>query len=193
MRSAYRDSGQEVRADTRAENADRIEISIKELGDFTSQIGSVAPGTRAYLDGPYGTFTIDRHTAPGYVFVAGGVGITPVMSILQTLADRHDRRPLLLFYSSKTWEEATFREELDDLDRRLNLRTVHIISEPPDGWEGELGRISAEITARHLPEGRLDYEYFICGPEPMQKAVKEYLDRLGISLDRVQSESFNFV
>jgi predicted ferric reductase len=174
-------------------STDKVEMSIKELGDFTSTIGNVVPGTRAYLDGPYGTFTVDRHTAPGYVFIVGGVGITPVISILRTLADRHEKRPLQLFYSSKSWEDVTFREELDSLCQRLNLRVVYTLSNPPQNWEGERGRITTEIMARYLPENRVDCEYFICGPEPMQMAVKRALQELGLPLERLQSESFNFV
>lgn len=153
--------------------SDQIEISIKELGDFTSKIGEVPQGTRAYLDGPYGTFTIDRHTAPGYVFIVGGVGISPIISILRTLADRHEKRPLQLFYSSKTWEEVTFREELENLTQRVNLRVIHTLTNPPEDWEGERGHINAEMMARYLPENRADCEYFICGPNLMQMAVKE--------------------
>ncbi|MCL7487247.1 MAG: ferric reductase-like transmembrane domain-containing protein [Desulfobulbaceae bacterium] len=172
---------------------DRIRITIKELGDFTSRIREVAPGTRAYLDGPYGSFTIDRYAAVGYVFIAGGVGITPVMSILRTMADRHDARPALLIYGSRTWADATFREKLEGLRARLHLRIVHVLEEPPEEWRGECGRITAELLARQLPENRMERDYFICGPEPMQKAVKEALDRLGLPMEHVQSESFNFV
>ncbi|MFZ5796948.1 MAG: ferredoxin reductase family protein [Desulfobulbaceae bacterium] len=172
---------------------DRLRMTIKELGDFTSRIGEVRPGTRAYLDGPHGTFTIDRHGAAGYVFIAGGVGITPVMSILRTMADRHDARPVLLLYGSIRWEEITFREELDELPARLNLRVVHVLEEPPEGWKGESGRITAELLARHLPADRMAREYFICGPEPMQKAIRNAMDRLGLPMEHVQSESFNFV
>jgi predicted ferric reductase len=171
-----------------------LEIAIKELGDFTSQIGKVTPGTRAYLDGPYGTFTVDRHRRPGYVFIAAGVGITPIMSMLRTLADRRDLRPLLLFYNGKTWEDLTFREELEALGKQLNLHTVYILSEQaPEGWPGERGRITAEVLARHLPVDRMEYEYFICGPHGMQIAVKKDINRLGLPLENVQSESFNYV
>ncbi|MDW7774078.1 MAG: ferric reductase-like transmembrane domain-containing protein [Desulfobulbaceae bacterium] len=176
-----------------AMETDRIRMTIKELGDFTSRIGEVAPGTRAYLDGPYGTFTIDQRAAAGYVFLAGGVGVTPVMSILRTMADRHDARPALLIYGSRMWEDVTFREELEGLTARLNLRVVHVLEEPPADWRGEHGRVTAELLARHLPDNRMEQEYFICGPEPMQKAIREALDRLGLPMDHVQSESFNFV
>jgi predicted ferric reductase len=176
-----------------AMRSDSLQMTIKELGDFTSTIGGIAPGTRAYLDGPYGTFTIDRHAAPGFVFIAAGVGITPVMSILRTIADTHDARPVLLIYGSRSWEDVTFREEIDELKKRLNMKVVHVLERAHEGWSGEDGWINAELMARHLPVDRMQFEYFICGPEPMQKAVRTSLERLGLPLENVQSESFNFV
>jgi predicted ferric reductase len=171
----------------------KIQMTVKELGDFTSRIGEIPHGTRAYIEGPYGNFTIDRHPEPGYVFIVGGVGITPIMSMLRTLADRHDRRPLLLIYGSKTWEDTTFREEIDEIKNRLNLQVVYVIGKPSAEWNGETGMVTADIIARYLSDDRMEREYFICGPEPMQRAVKEALEKLGLPLERVQSESFNFV
>jgi len=176
-----------------AMHPEKLAFTIKELGDFTETIGSVVPGTRAYIDGPYGSFTPDRHPFAGYVFIAGGVGITPVMSILRTFADRHELRPLLLFYGSKEWEEVTFREELELLQGQLNLQVVHVLAEPPQGWTGEQGFIDAEVMGRHLPEKRMDCEYFVCGPLPMQQGIKSALEQLGVPTEQVQSESFNFV
>jgi len=176
-----------------AMETDIVRMTIKELGDFTSRIGEVAPGTRAYLDGPYGSFTTDGNLARGYCFVVGGVGMTPVMSILRTMKDRHDTRPVLLIYGSRTWEEVTFREELEGLHEHLKMKIVHVLEAPPADWKGEAGWISAELMARYLPENRMELEYFICGPEPMQKAIQIALDRLGLPMENVQSESFNFV
>jgi len=115
------------------------------------------------------------------------------MSILRTFADRHDRRPLLLFYISRNPEETTFREELELLQGRLNLKVIHVLTRPPDGWTGEQGHIDADMLGRHLPEGRMAYEYFVCGPLPMQQGVREALEQLGVPSRQVQSESFNFV
>ena len=77
--------------------------------------------------------------------------------------------------------------------RQIDLKLVYVVSRPPDGWEGERGYINAEIMARHLPENRTGLEYFICGPDVMQQSAKVALETLGIPLDQVQSESFNFV
>lgn len=172
---------------------ERLTQTIKSLGDFTSTICHVAPGARAYLDGPYGSFSIDDHPASGYVFAAGGIGITPIMSILRTMADRCDCRHALLFYATKTFDEATFREEIEELQGRMNLRVVYVPEKPPEGWDGESGFISALMMVRHLPEDRSDLEFFICGPVPMMNAVEDALFRLGLPLERSHTERFNLV
>ncbi|MBE0409474.1 MAG: ferric reductase-like transmembrane domain-containing protein [Anaerolineales bacterium] len=171
----------------------RYELAIKELGDFTSKVKTIKPGTKAYLDGPYGVFSMDYHHSPGYVFLAGGIGIGPIMSMLRTAKDRRDKRPLVLIYGSKNLDELTFHEEIDRLKGDLNLRVVYVLEDPPEGWEGETGYVTPELLARHLPENRLDLEYFICGPEPMIDAVENGLVRLGISLEQTQAERFNLV
>ena len=80
-----------------AADGTRLAFSIKALGDFTSALQEMRVGEIAYVDAPYGTFGIDEEPeAPGYVFVAGGAGIAPVLSMLRTLADRGDARPLWL-------------------------------------------------------------------------------------------------
>jgi predicted ferric reductase len=176
-----------------ATNDGQVAFTIKELGDFTSTIKDVQPGQHAYLDGPYGAFSVDRHRSPGYVFIAGGVGITPIMSMLRTLAERGDDRPLLLIYASKTWEDVIFREEIEVLEHRLPLKVVHVIEQPHEGWKGERGFVTKEILVRHLPTHRNNRDYFICGPNPMMDAVEQALRELDVSLSYIHSERYNFV
>lgn len=176
-----------------AQNLREIRFTIKELGDFTRTIGRVKRGTLAYLDGPYGTFSIDLSQAPGYVFVAGGVGIAPIMSMLRTLAERGDKRPLLLFYAYHTWERLTFREELEELRGRLDLQIVCVLSEPPVDWQGERGYLTEEIFARHLPPDKAGRECFICGPTPMIEVAEKALARQGVPLTHIHSEIFDLV
>lgn len=177
-----------------SERPQRIELSIKALGDFTSSVKDVQPGETAWLDAPYGTFSIDRRPdADGYVFVAGGIGIAPILSMLRTLADRGDRRPLFLFYGNRVWERVAFREHLDALAQRLDLRIVHALLQPPEDWRGERGFITEDVLMRNLPVTRHRYEYFLCGPTPMTKRVEEALGALGIPAARVHSEIFDWV
>lgn len=172
----------------------RLEFTIKELGDFTRTVKDVKPGTVAYLDGPYGVFSVDRHPeAPGFAFVAGGVGIAPVISMLRTLADRGDRRPLKLYYCNKRWDEVIFREELDALARRLDLKVNHVLSEPPADWNGTSGRLDAALLERTLPANRGALVYFVCGPKGLNETVTRALRSMGVPLARIHFELFDMV
>jgi predicted ferric reductase len=173
-----------------ARRPDRLEFTIKELGNFTDTVGTLQPGTRAFVEGPHGAFTLPDD-ATGAVFVAGGVGITPVMSILRTMRDAGDRRPLLLVYGHSREENITFREELQDLERELDLRVVHVLAHPPQQWGGETGLVDEALLDRHLPTmARSGVEYFVCGPEPMMDVVESHLLRQGVSLWKLNSERF---
>lgn len=177
-----------------AEHGERIELSIKELGDFSSTIKHTKVGELAWIDAPYGTFGIDQYPrAPGFVLLAGGVGIAPVMSMLRTLADRGDRRPLWLFYGNRCWERVAFREEIAQLAQRLELRVVHVLLEPPADWQGERGYVTRDILQRHLPADCAQLDYLICGPTPMTVGIERGLSALGVPAARVHSELFDWV
>jgi predicted ferric reductase len=170
-----------------------IEFTIKELGDFTRTIGTIQPGERAYVDAPYGHFEIDRFAdAEGLVFVAGGVGIAPILSMLRALADRGDRRPIVLFYGNRRWDRIVARDELDALAAgALDLRVVHVLTEPPADWTGERGFVTLEVLKRHLPADAARFDYFVCGPMPMIRLVERSLRRLGVPYAKMHSEIFD--
>jgi predicted ferric reductase len=176
-----------------AEGADRhVEMTIRNLGDWTSRIREVPVGRRVYIDGPYGAFIIGN-PADMHVLIAGGVGITPMMSIIRTLADRGDQRPVILMYGSRDWESITFREELEALKARLDLEVVHVLSDPPADWKGESGFIDADLMMRHLPPPYQDHEYFICGPNAMMDAVEKALGGMQVAVEKYHSERYSFV
>jgi predicted ferric reductase len=176
-----------------AEEPAHPSMTIKELGDFTRTIGETAPGTIAYLDGPHGVFVPDRMDADAFVFVAGGIGITPIMSILRTFADRGERRPSTLIYASDAWDDITFREELAQLERQLPLRVIHVLRDPPDGWSGEEGYVDRALLDRYLPHEPESAAYFLCGPEVMTEAVEDALRELDVPHGQIRIERFNVV
>jgi predicted ferric reductase len=176
-----------------AERRDRIEFGIKALGDFSSAIASVPPGTRAYVDGPHGAFSIDRYPAAGYVLFAGGVGITPFMSVLRTMADRGDPRPVTLFYADKVWDDVAYRDELDRLQERLDLDVIYVLEEPPEDWSGEEGFITPELLEQRLPDDDFARDFMICGPPAMMNAVNDALVERGVPHARIQLERFALV
>ena len=172
---------------------DEVELAVKALGDFTSQVSELEPGTTVYVDGPHGVFSIDQDEGPGFGLIAGGVGIAGLISMLRTMADRQDVRPVLLFYANREWDGVAFRDELERLKDRLTLTVVHILERPPEDWTGETGYVSAEILARHLPPGHRRFQYFICGPDPMMDAAEAALIELGVPPERVHTERFDMV
>ncbi len=177
-----------------AEERGRLELTIKALGDFTRSIEEVEPGTRAYLEGPYGAFTPDPAPTRGIVFVVGGVGITPVISMLRSFRDRRDPRPLRLIYGNRDWENILFRDELAALQEELKLEVVHVLEAPPPSWSGETGRLTPAVLARYLPKPRVEaYDYFVCGPQGMMDAVEPFLRRQGVPLRQIYSERFAIV
>ena len=175
-----------------SESAPDLEFTIKQLGDFTSTIKNVQPGQTVYVDGPFGALSADRHPhAEALVFIAGGIGITPMVSHLRSLADRRDTRPLVLLYGSKNLSTITFRDELAALQSRLpHLNLVYVLSRPTPDWTGEKGFIDAEKLARFSPKN-LRTEYFICGPDVMMDAVEKALQSNGISPGDYHAERFN--
>lgn len=176
-------------ADTKA-----LRFTIKELGDFTRTIKDVKIGEIAYVEGPHGVFTTDFHAhAPGFVFIAGGVGMAPLMSMLRTLADRGERRSSHLVYGNWRWDGVLFREELEVLKARLKLSITHVLQEPPPGWKGETGFLNNDVLRRALPLASREFTYFLCGPRAMTDFVLPSLREMKIPLHRIHFEFFEMV
>jgi len=173
---------------------DRVEFTIKELGDFTRSINTTMIGEVAYLDGPYGAFSVDRFPeAQGFVFIAGGIGVAPIMSMLRTLADRHEQRPLLFIYANNSWGDVMFKQELQDLQDRLQLRIVHVLKNPSADWMCESGYITRTLLQKTLSTDSLKYEYFLCGPKVMSNVVQKALHELQVPYSRIHFELFDMV
>ncbi len=196
LSSPFADSEHPFSFSSSASQPGHLTFTIKELGDFTRQVKNLQPGQKVYVDGPFGHFSIDRQPhAEQFVFIAGGVGITPTMSMLRTMADRGDKRPVTLLYANKDWDSIIFREELDSLKNALHLNLVHVLEKPPADWNGETGFVNRAVLERHLPKAskQNSVEIFICGPQPMINAVENALTDLGVPFGDFHSERFDLV
>lgn len=171
-----------------------LEFSIKALGDWSSKIvPQLVPGATVFVDGPYGAFTPDRVPAQSFVLIAGGVGITPMRSILLTLRARGDNRPVLLIHAAHDPGRAIFRNELAGLARTMNLVIVPVYESPPPDWQGERGFVSTDLLQRHLPSSLAHVQFFVCGPPAMIDDVESALRGLGVRAEHLQSERFDLV
>lgn len=175
-------------------NADQKEgvlgFTIKELGDFTKTIKDLHMGQTIYVDGPFGNFSLEDHRNKKMVFIAGGIGSAPVISMLRTLAARNSQKEMVFFYGNPTWESVIFRKELEEIEENLSLKTVHVLEKSHDGWTGESGFISTDVMRNHLHEDYKDSIFFVCGPLPMVKALKQCFTDLNIPPNQVFVEQY---
>jgi NAD(P)H-flavin reductase len=117
-----------------------IATTIKKSGNFTNTIDQPHPGDVGRIEGPFGRFSLVHYDIERFPFVAGGVGITPIMSMLRYLRDTGDRRPVVLLCGNKTARDILFASELEQLPS--HLRVVHVLSRPDETWAGPSGHIS---------------------------------------------------
>lgn len=176
-----------------AERTDGIEFAIKELGDFTAGIGQVRPGTAVYVDGPHGSFSCDFGPADRFVFIAGGIGIGPIISMVRSHSDRGDARPVTLVYACSRWDHVAFREELAERARHMDLRVVYVLEEPHAGWDGPVGYVTRELLAPLVTSDMRGARVLMCGPDAMMDAVGHILRDLGMPDAQVEMERFNLV
>ena len=172
---------------------DRISVTIKESGDYTSGIVRARPGDLATVHGPFGRFSHVLH--PGEedrVFVAGGVGITPLMSMLRFMRDRSESRRVLLVYACRRAEDLLFAAELDAMEAggRPRLKRVPVLAEPPPGWTGESGLLDADRIAR-LAGGVAGKSFYLCCPPGLMRNLIGGLRRMGVSPRRIHADYFS--
>jgi len=170
-----------------------LSLIIKEAGDFTGQIGNLAPGTPIGIDGPYGDFTLDEHEGRAVVLLAGGVGIAPVMGLLRDLVARRDPRPVRLAYAAGTPDNFACLSEIEAAKKVLDLQVMLLSEDTTEGWHGLVGRLTPE-RLRDLLHG-LDPAQtvaLICGPGGMVTAVSDALLDLGLLMKNVVYERFDY-
>jgi predicted ferric reductase len=167
-----------------------VKFAIRELGDFTSTIKDMKVGERVYIEGGFGTFDLDKLGDEGFVIIAGGIGIAPAMSIVRTMAEKGDKRKVVLFYGSRDVDSIGFYQELTDLSKKMNLEVVHVL-ERTDDPKFEKGYITTDVLRRHFPKNKDRYDVFICGPAPMLEIVQKSMKEMGIPKDNIWEEYYN--
>lgn len=152
---------------------------------------NLPPGSEVKLDAPYGDFTLHRKESRPAVFVIGGIGATPVRSMVaQATHDRSAHRMLLL-HANRTSDDAPFQADFFRFaEQNPNFRFVPVLTNSvPAAWKGERGRIAAETIRRWVPElaGPI---WYLSGPEGMVKATRRLLVELAVDEDDIRTEEF---
>lgn len=173
---------------------DYIELTIKreQYGLESRHLHDhAATGDLLEIAAPAGRFFFTGKEAEGIVLIAGGVGITPMMSVLRSLTDRSYEHDIYLLYGVNMPTDLIFREECDYLARRhQRLHIVSIVAKADGtGWAGPVGYLTADFIAASVPE-IASKRIHLCGPPPMMEAVKAALAQLNVPADQVKTEEF---
>ena len=174
-------------------HSDATEFTIRHTGDFTRALRRLPIGATVWVDGPHGAFTNDVETSACFVMIAGGVGITPMMSMLRTAAHRRDPRTYRLIVVASKPEDLLFRAELAELRGVLDLEVTEVLRRPVEGWSGPTGDVSAELLSMVVGRAHhpTEVDYFICGPPALVSDAVSALDILGAPADHVHTEQFD--
>jgi predicted ferric reductase len=171
-----------------------VASTIKESGDFTASIGKTKPGDKALVYGAFGRFSYTLHPHErDLVFIAAGIGITPLMSMLRHMRDTRADRRVLLIYSNRCEEDIIFDEELRQMEGGTHpqLKVVHVLTKPAETWTGETGRLHPEKLDRICPANVGDHAYYICAPPPLIDATSKWLRHCGVAPKNIHFERFN--
>ena len=162
---------------------------------FKRVLGSLAEGTTVKLRGPMGTFTLPDDPARPVVFLAGGIGITPFVSMLRHEAKAGSTRPRLLVYSNRRPEDAPFLDELQSLagaDGPFRLvGTMTEMERSAREWTGERAMVDAAFLARHLPAaGASGAVHYLAGPPAMVAGLRALLKGAGVADADIRTDEF---
>ncbi|MFF2808006.1 ferric reductase-like transmembrane domain-containing protein [Streptomyces sp. NPDC058000] len=159
-----------------------LRITVKEAGGHSSALARLRPGTRVWAEGPYGAFTEARRRSAKVLLLAGGVGITPLRTLFETLPG-----DVTLIYRARRPEDLALRTELDAIAAARGRPVHYFVDEPATH--------SAPLTARalkHLIPDLAAHEVYLCGPPGMTSAARRALRGAGVPPHHIHHESFEF-
>ncbi len=172
---------------------DRIGFTIKGHEGFSAEVAHLQVGNILYVDGPYGGFHLDEEQSAPLVLIGAGVGVTPLVSMLETLADQQSARPCHLWLASKNEDSIVCQAQIQRLQKRLSLAVTHVFSSPLQAMSKPGMRLDAAFILHNLPPQAQAASYFICGPAAMMEMAAQSLLHAGIDSQSIHHERFGIV
>lgn len=172
-----------------------LSVTVKALGDFTSTLNQLQVGDKVLVEAPYGRFSYLNHPKEKeIVLIAGGVGITPMLSTLRYMKEKDTRRQVTLIWSMRQLSDYISRTEVEAIQQAMpNLTVIPVVSKEIH-YTGEKGRLDVEKLQRLLlPELQSPHEvgYYVCGPLGLMESVVQDLKALGVPNKNIHYEKFS--
>jgi predicted ferric reductase len=169
-----------------APQGDLLRITVKNLGEHSLALSRPQPGTRVLAEGPYGAMTAARRSRRRVLLIAGGIGITPLRALFESLPG--EAGEITLLYRTGREADVVFRDELSTISEQRGARLYFV-----PGHRCELGYdpLSAPALTANIPD-LPDYDVYVCGPEPMTASVVSALRAAKVPRQRIHRESFEF-
>lgn len=174
------------------ENSHEIELFIRKVGDFTTVLFNSKEGDEFQIMAPSGHFFLEKNNKEK-IFMAGGAGISPLMSMIRTeYCELKEKLKGDLFYSVKYQKEIGFKKELKEIEKNSSFKTtITITRESPLNWKGELGHINKEMISKKFENSDLNKkEFYICGPPKFIEGMKQILEELKINSENIKLEEW---
>ena len=175
---------------------DIVQFGIRVGGRYTTRLSKITPGEIIELRGPYGGFVLDRTTHKSVVFLAGGIGITPFLSMIRHATSVKDSTAIKLLFSVRTQDDISFQAELEELAaNNPNFELCYVVS---DGATDKLttspiytGFLTKEMLTPPKDKSMAETTFFLCGPPPYMNAAIKNLKELGVPSRRIITEAFS--
>jgi ferredoxin-NADP reductase len=169
-----------------APRPDTLRITVKMGGDHSRSLLTLAPGTRVFAEGPYGGMTADCRRRRKVLLIAGGVGITPLRALFESLPGRPG--DVTLLYRARTEHDLVLRAEIESIAQRRGSR-VHYLMGPSRADHHD--HLATRRLAGLVPNLR-EHDVYLCGPETMMAATRRALIEAGVPRRHIHHESFSF-
>jgi len=166
-----------------APNSEFLRITAKGIGDHSQALRHLRPGTRVMAEGPYGNLTARRRTRHRVVLIAGGVGITPLRALLESMPAAPG--DITLLYRAGAECEVLLRGELDELARARGIKVRYLLGRR----DKQPSPLSARRLGQHIPD-ITDRDVYLCGPPGMMDVAMESLRSLGVPRSQIHHERF---
>jgi ferredoxin-NADP reductase len=169
----------------------RLRLVVREAGDCTNGFGGIGPGARVAIDGPHGSFIL-APTGSTVVMVAGGVGIAPLLGMLEQAVAANDRRAFRLLYAARTPSGLAGLDRLREMESLIDLKVRCFVDRDARGPGLHPGSIQAPQLAEAVGASTSEVSAYVCGPPRMMEQVTDALLELRVPAHAIRYERFDF-